>query len=436
MRSSLSVSFALFVSVLSPALVACSSGDDPAQTDDHQTENLDADRQAQLAKMIGANVDPMTAAESKSLAGDPNADFDQDGIPDVLEEELLRQYRPYYKFSKDGDKGEEFGPADAVAEITNSQLKQTTGDDGTTDPLSGCGRPGDQHLVPASSLLTCNPDTSYLAAKAVSTYCLNIADARYHGVSIDEAKAKATGFYGHVAKDTVNSHPAYKVEYWQFYAFNNQDITVLGLGEFGKHEGDWTGVSVWYDVTTKKIAKIEYLIHGTPIDFNIPVGATPTCSDCFGSMKGAHYNPNVGNFHDANERPAYNDNQAEFYMDAQAREHVVVYIERGGHETWPGAWGKAEIDLGVTTFYNGSHNGAGASYLVPDIADRPVNLGEVDHPLTPDARLILSFNGHWGCTNSNDLFGLAPHRSSPVGPSMHCEWKWPTGSGAAKGCEH
>jgi hypothetical protein len=35
-----------------------------------------------------------------------------------------------------------------------------------------------------------------------------------------------------------------------------------------------------------------------------------------------------------------------------------------------------------------------------------------------------------------DLFGLAPQRRSPVGPSMHCEWTWPNGSKAAPGCEH
>lgn len=405
-------------------------------TDDDEIVD-ESESPIELANMIEKDLDPETAAQAKNaIAGDPNADFDQDGIPDALEEQLLRKYRPYYKFSKEGDKVEANRPADPVAEIENSQLKQMSGDNDVSDPIAGCGRAGDKHLVPAASLYTCKPEVSFLKAKAVSKYCLNIADARYGGVSAGEAKANSTGLYGHVTKDKVNGHDAYRLEYWQFYAFNNQDISVLGMGSFGDHEGDWTGFELWYDLTTKSIAKIDYMIHGKEVFFNVPPGTKPACKSCFQAVKGAKYDPNVGSFHDANERAKYNDNAAEFWNDDSGTMHTVLYIERGGHEGWPGKWGKAEIKVGPMTVKNNAHNGEGANYLVAAPADRPLNLGEIAHPLTKNARLILEFNGHWGCTNTKDLFGKAPQRRSPVGPGMHCEWHMPDGSKAAPGCEH
>lgn len=419
-------------------LAACADDTEPTTAVDPLAAAVDdAESPTKLANMIGSELDPETAASAPDAkAGDPNADFDRDGIADALEEQLLRKYRPYYKFAKEGDKIEVNRPADPVAEIENAQLKTISGDNDVSDPIAGCGRASDKHLVPADTLYSCKPEVSFLNAKAVSNYCLNIADARYGGVSAEEAKAKSTGLFGHVTKDKVNGHDAYKIEYWQFYAFNNQDITVLGMGSFGDHEGDWTGLQLWYDTTTKTIAKLDYLIHGKELVFDIPVGTTATCRSCFQTVKGAHYDPNVGSFFDDAERPKYNDNQAEFWNDDAGTMHTVLYVERGGHEGWPGKWGKAEIDLGITTIHNNAHNGEGASYLVNSPTDRPLNLGEIDHPLTKNARLILEFNGHWGCTNAKDLFGKAPQRRSPVGPGMHCEWRMPDGSKAAPGCEH
>ncbi|MFO0743282.1 MAG: hypothetical protein U0270_45850 [Labilithrix sp.] len=419
------------------AIAGCADDADPTTHVDPIEAVDDAKDREDIANMIEKDLDPDTAADANgAVPGDPGADFDQDGIPDALEEQLLRKYRPYYKFSKEGDKEEDNRPSDPVAEIENAQLKMISGDNDVSDPIAGCGRASDKHLVPAASLYECKPEASFLKAKAVSKYCLNIADARYAGVSAAEAKEKSTGFYGHVTKDKVNGHDAYRLEYWQFYAFNNQDITVLGMGSFGDHEGDWTGMELWYDLTTKSIVKLDYMIHGKEVFFNIPAGTKATCTSCFQTVKGAKYDPNVGSFHDDKERPKYNDNAAEFWNDETGTMHTVLYVERGGHEGWPGKWGKAEIDLGPVTIRNNAHNGEGASYLVNVPKDRPLNLGELDHPLTKSARMILEFNGHWGCTNTKDLFGQAPQRRSPVGPGMHCEWHMADGSKAVPGCEH
>jgi hypothetical protein len=432
--------------VLSAFAIACSAstddGSDAANAADlnggDDSRDVEATpeapgRREELARLIAAHLDPQTMPAASAF--DATSDADKDGIADALEEDLLHRYRPYYKFSKSGSSDETYRPADPVTEITYSQLREHQGDSDVSDPLPGCGRAGDHHLTPATQLFTCKPDTSFQVAHAKKDYCLNIDDSRYGGVTMAEAKTNATGLIGHVANDTVNGHAAYKIEYWQFFAFNNQDITFLGLGSFGDHEGDWTGVQLWFDRVVQKVVKVEYLIHGKSITFNIPTSATPTCKSCFQTVKGAHYDPNLGNFFDVNERAKYQDNEAEFFIDANGYRHVVVYIERGAHEFWPGAWGHAEIDIGFETIHLNPHNGEGTQYLVPDITTRPFNGGEVDHPLTTDARIVLNYDAYWGCTNTKDLFGLGPQRRSPIGPAIHCEWKWPKG-GAVAACEH
>src|SRR5205085_925468 len=151
---------------------------------------------------------------------------------------LLRRYRPFLKFSKDDDDDEKFRPADPVAIVRDAQLVQMKPNHGgVTAPLDGCGRAGDHHLDPADEVLTCRKDASFLALAKTSDYALNVADADYPGVSFDTYRKDATGAFGHVAPDMVNGHAAYKIEYWQFYAFNNQDIGVPGYRPFGKHEG-------------------------------------------------------------------------------------------------------------------------------------------------------------------------------------------------------
>jgi hypothetical protein len=388
----------------------------------------DGGRLGELARLVWAHLDPETRAASSASETDVNADRDGDGIADALEEALLRRYRPYYRFSRDGTSDEGNRPADPLTELELARLEPLKADgDGAGAPLCS-GRP-------AASLFTCRPDASFTNAHRVGAYCLSIDEARYGGVSFDEAQARATGLVGHVVNDTLGGHPAYKIEYWQFFAFNNQDVTILGRGSFGDHQGDWTSVAVWFDRREHRLAEVEYLIHGDKIRFAIPKDAK-AAPNAFVAVKGSNFTRTLGNFFDEKARPAYDDNQAEFWVDQHGFRHVVVYIERGGHEFWPGAWGHAEpASLGPFAIHLNGHNGRGANYLVPDVTDRPFNGGEVDRPLTAAARVVLQYDGHWGCTNAKDDLGFAPLRKSPVGPAMHCEWKWPN-RGAAAGCEN
>jgi len=360
--------------------------------------------------------------------GDVAADHDKDGIPDALEEDLLRRYRPYYKFSRDKGADEDRRPADPVEELRKATLERMRADGEGAEPVAECA-----HLDPAATLFTCRPDASLATARAKSAYCLHLDPARHGGVSFEEARAKATGLYGHVANDVVDGKPAYKIEYWQFFAFNNQDITVAGLGSYGDHEGDWTSVQFWFDRSASRLAKILYLVHGKSISFEIPNEPAPTCRSCAIEVKGKHHDPAVGNFFDEAARRKYDDNQAEFFVDAQGYRHVVVYLERGAHEFWPGAWGHAEIDAGPMKVHLNPHDGQGTQYLVPDELERPLNVGEVDAPLGGDAAVVLEFNGFWGSTNAKEIAG--PVRKSPPGPALHCSWKWPTAAHASH-CEN
>jgi hypothetical protein len=108
------------------------------------------------------------------------------------------------------------------------------------------------------------------------------------------------------------------------------------------------------------------------------------------------------------------ENKVRFYVDADGYVHVVVYIERDGHEFWP-------TEEGDVRGAN-EHNGKGLSYLVAYDNRRPLNLGEVDYPLSENAKIIMRFNGFWGCWH------WAVGNNPPRSPSLHKYWTWPMGS--------
>jgi hypothetical protein len=345
------------------------------------------------------------------------ADLDKDGIADAVEEMMLRRYRPYFKWTA----GEKFGPSSPVSEIMNAQLMTYDWDGtGTSGPLS-CGRSGDHHLDPPESLFTCRGDASNLENPEPSNYCLNIANARYGGVSIEEAKSRATGLYGHVSPTTMNGHDAYQIEYWQFFPYNGQDVSILGIDSFGDHEGDWTSVQLWYDLVDRRLAKIRYLLHGKEATFTIPKVTTP-CRNCQVELRGNNYNTTLPNL--LQEPGPYSENAAQFWIDDIGYRHVVVYIERGGHEFWPFPWGYAANKTGPFEFKLNEHDGDGLNYLVPDTSDHVFNLGEVENPVGKAGKFMLQYNGIWGCTNTKELVLFGPQRRSPGGPALHCSWNW------------
>lgn len=136
----------------------------------------------------------------------------------------------------------------------------------------------------------------------------------------------------------------------------------------------------------------------------------------FLEYRGPNYNTDPGSLHwdyaKAKEQSRYpadfQNNTVRFYkVDNEL--HTVVYIERDAHEFWPtenGVWPAAN-----------EHNGNGTSYLVAYIPGK-INLGEIENPLSEEAKIILRYNGYWGCYHHGS-------NNPPPGPTLHCQWTFP-----------
>ncbi len=340
-------------------------------------------------------------------------DKDQDGIPDKIEEELLRRFRPYYKFSEKRHEltilgfvtlKENYRPTDPIwQQMIYAELRTDDWRPGhepaivDTGHLDSDGNP-DNLIEPLNLLNYCNGDIDLLKFHHKTSYCLNMADDKRGGPEWDDAIKYAPGLYGHVVPaDDDTGH--YKIEYWQYFAYSGTDIA-FGLAD---HEGDWCTVQLWYDPNTDKLAKTSHFHHGDETSFYFTED-TVRRNIVIDAVNMVEYsNQNGGTTH-----------RVRFYIDDEGNEHVVVYIERDGHEFWPTEEGDE--------FGANEHNGKGASYLTAYDPARPLNLGEVENWLSDDARIIMCFNGHWGCWHE------WPGNNPPPGPALHKEWTWPKGS--------
>lgn len=338
-------------------------------------------------------------------------DKDEDGIDDAKEEELLKRFRPYYKFSKKGDKHENYRPSDAIYQLRWSQLKNSDWPPGSEpDTVKNCGDEKESyHITPPKRILDClDGKLDLLKNSKKTSYYLNISDSKRKGPEWPDAIAHAPGLYGHVVK----SGNLIKIEYWQFFGYSGQDVTG------GDHEGDWCTLQLYYDPATDKLVKTEHWAHGKGIAFDLT--KTKNIVDLgnnFFEYRGPNYNSDPGSLHwdykKAKEQPRYpsgfQNNTVRFYK-INNELHPVVYIERDAHEFWP-------TEHGSFPFAN-EHNGNGTSYLVAYIPGK-INLGEIKNPLSEEAEIILRYNGFWGCYHHK---GNDP----PPGPTLHCQWTFPS----------
>ena len=343
--------------------------------------------------------------------GIPVIDNDKDGISDSKEEDLLRRFRPYYRFSQKGGKKENYRPTDAIYQIRWAQLKDDHWPQGRRpDTVKSCGDPGESyHINPPSRLLECldgkldilhNPDKT--------SYYLNISDSRRGGSDWDVAMLESPGLYGHVVK-YENLH---KIEYWQYFAYNGQD-------HIGDHEGDWCTVQLYYDPAEDDIVKTCHWAHGKGIAFDLKqTQEIVDLGDNFVEYRGPNYNADPGGLYwdygSAEKQPRYpyefQNNTIRFFMENNDL-HVVIYLERDAHEFWP-------TENGSFVGAN-EHNGKGRSYLVAYVPGK-MNLGEIKNPLSDEAKIILRYNGYWGCYHH-----IGKDFRPPPGPTLHCQWTFP-----------
>jgi hypothetical protein len=304
-------------------------------------------------------------------------------------------------------KAERYRPSDALWQLRYAQLRDGDWSDGGSEPsvVKTCGEAPEYHIDPPNQLLNCTGGASNLTKTPWKNrhLFLNIDDAKRSGPTWNDAKAYASGLYGHVVVDSEYAE-CYKIEYWQYFGYNGVD----NYG--GDHEGDWCTVQLWYNRNTKRIARSCHYAHGDKMCFDLTrtVNRRQIIVDGIKMIeyKGPRYKMGT-------DTKSFQNDTVRFYIDQEGDEHVVVYIERDSHEFWP-------TERGSFPYVN-EHNGKGPSYLTAYDPRRPLNLGEVENPLSEEAKIILWFNGYWGCFHHIGNF-------PPPGPALHKGWTWPEAS--------
>ncbi|UCC58894.1 MAG: Vps62-related protein [Candidatus Bathyarchaeum sp.] len=143
-------------------------------------------------------------------------DSDNDGIPDLKEEQLALTYEPYLHFAA----GEKFFPTDANYHIQNSILYMKSGDTNTQ--------------------IDSSPTVASIAQYTTGDYFLNNTLGGSEEIAQDYRQRRASlgdKIYAHVTSESGYI----VVQYWFFYAFNP--------GTLNQHQGDWEMIQIVLDST-------------------------------------------------------------------------------------------------------------------------------------------------------------------------------------------
>jgi hypothetical protein len=344
------------------------------------------------------------ASASVTVNSPAPTDSDGDGISDALESLLLARFRPFYRFSRDGGE-EEYRPADAEWYIRHSELHDHQSE---TDPPKV-----------KKEELSNNP--ALILSGSQAGHYLNIDNAfRAGDGDWNRIAAEATGLYGRVSPLNLNSPKphevadpaqinAYKIEYWQFFAFDQVPGQSCTAGVGDTHEGDWEGIQLVIAAGADlKILRVRHNVHSTDVVFDLANASGPSISLGGGFVE--YRGPGVGD-------PSFdlwlnkssdtrNSSRVRFFCNEDGCTHPVAYIEYGGHAFWP------------TEFWTWpvmpKHGGDSShAYLVTP----PTNLGEFGrpNPQCSACALVLGFEGHWGACGNDP----------PRGPRHQGSWSVP-----------
>ena len=143
----------------------------------------------------------------------------------------------------------------------------------------------------------------------------------------------------HVLSSADQGQVYYKIEYWQFFGYN-ECYCYLDSKE---HEGDWETVQLIYNPREDFIEAVFFYEHGTKeIRYNNrkTVHRVPMTDD-------ANFPENIMEFQGPNNdiyqagEDSYSfdivDKAVRFFADPGTGkyEHIVWYLENGSHEPWP-----------------------------------------------------------------------------------------------------
>jgi hypothetical protein len=350
------------------------------------------------------------------------SDVDRDGIPDRKEAELLARFRPYLLFTR----GEDFRPCDAVWYIRHSSLKAVADEDAANvlpretlaaNPanLLGASKAGSDW---GSSDLTRNPKRT--------RYCLNPGNQYRDGYEPgdghdwpDIIRLGNIGLYGHVAP----WRDYYQLSYWQFWGYSDTE----GPLDIGDHEADWESIHLLVDPKTGWLVSTFHCAHGYEMvfDFTVEGISRQVVSLPIGDaveFRGPHYDVSSFNMRTNHDRSC--NNLVRFARDPETGEftHPLVYIERNTHGSWPSEHWSYQVEVAGRDYAAPPHTGN----LNPYLSSAPPNLGEVEGPLSDDAKVILRYNGRWGAYRGHAADEAG--NDTPPGPQLHWQWVWPAGS--------
>jgi hypothetical protein len=103
-------------------------------------------------------------------------------------------------------------------------------------------------------------------------YSLDIPDELRRGEQDwNRIQSQAVGLYGHVSPLRENSNDnnqitAYRLEYWQFYAYNDAPL------EEYHYEGDWETLQLVVEHDQKTIRRATHNVHGKEVIFEMTKG--------------------------------------------------------------------------------------------------------------------------------------------------------------------
>lgn len=356
----------------------------------------------------------------------PAPDTDGDGIPDNVETYLLEKYSPYFMFSTESNgRTEHFNPTDPIWYLEHSGFY---GRSMATDPLLALEL-GYDITTNQKKVDDCiEPNTCHLG---LTNYCCPSNDNVYGDPNLGwltvpngiEALGNV-GLFGHVVpewgiKAEIGANFAinlvsvlyYKIEYWQFFAWNDADQPLC----VGNHQSDWTTVQLRYDPQADTIVDVHHYVHGKEIFYSMDSTTVRAIYNYPGWSYMEYRGLNYGKSFDEAGSDAQN-NTLRMLQDSWDYHyiHPMVYIEYGAHEFWPTENGHV-CQAGKCS---PRHDGGAYRFLTHSIP----NLGEVESTNVPsdEAKIVLRFNGYWGCHGSSN--------HPPPGPPLHKSWAWPPGS--------
>lgn len=315
-------------------------------------------------------------------------DLDGDGIPDDVEESLLRDFSPVWKTDDtDGD----WPPLPIEWFVRHCRIAWYDQQyNGKSHPGKHLGDTGDQALscefmngpfYERYFPLGFAPNTFLRLEFKNPDRALERGQDPLEMRNWSTAQVRQDCLYGRCTK--TKDGRSYRVQYFLFFGYNDCDEARNVLNcPFGNHDGDVVCVEFSVDMT-KKATRAVYHDHG---------------------------------------RQIFVDGAAIPMEKRDGKDHPVVYLEKGNHEAmpWAGTEGfrRGSVPAGIKTnriLHGEKHFGYSfAGETGPDSGDAPavrlhlgrnfqlyitnvMNVGEFAHPYpTAEARFIMTFRGKYG----------------------------------------